>query len=141
MVPLADTITAPIRPAGFGHVDKPWGHELRWAVTERYLGKLIHIDPGHRLSLQYHLHKDESILVLNGTLDLVLEDDAGVLRTHRLGPGQSARIPVGRRHRFIASSAVDLVEVSSPEIHDVVRLEDAYGRADALAAPVAGSGG
>ena len=111
-----------------GRVDKPWGHELRWAVTDRYLGKVIHVDRGHRLSLQYHERKDESILVLRGALDLVLEDEAGELRTHRLTAGESARVPPGRRHRFIAVDDVDLVEVSSPEIDDVVRVEDDYGR-------------
>jgi mannose-6-phosphate isomerase len=120
---------SPVQPAGSGRVDKPWGHELRWAVTERYLGKVIHIGAGHRLSLQYHERKDESILVLRGTLELVLEDSAGVLRSHRLAAGESARVPTGRRHRFVASwGDVDLIEVSSPEIDDVVRIEDAYGR-------------
>lgn len=108
---------------------KPWGYELRWAITERYLGKLIHVDAGQALSLQYHERKDESIFVVSGVLDLVLEDDAGELRTHRLTPGMSARIRPRRRHRFVAVEDVDLVEVSSPEIDDVVRLEDRYGRA------------
>ena len=119
----------PVQPAGSGRVDKPWGHELRWAITDRYLGKVIHVDAGHRLSLQYHERKDESILVLRGALDLVLEDEHGELRTHRMTAGESARIPTGRRHRFVAAAGeVDLLEVSSPEIDDVVRLEDAYGR-------------
>lgn len=118
----------PVHEPGFGRVDKPWGHELRWAITDRYLGKIIHVDAGHKLSLQYHEHKDESIFVLSGALDLVLEDELGELRTHRLEAGESARIPTGRRHRFVAPVDVDLVEVSSPEIDDVVRLEDDYGR-------------
>jgi mannose-6-phosphate isomerase len=122
-------VSAPIHPAGCGRVDKPWGHELRWAVTERYLGKLIHVESGHALSLQYHVQKDEAILVIRGELDLVLEDDEGRLVTHRMGEGTSARIRPGRRHRFVAVSDVDLVEVSSPEIDDVVRLSDDYGRA------------
>lgn len=109
-------------------MEKPWGYELRWAVTDRYLGKLIHIDRGHRLSLQYHVQKDESILVISGQLELVLEDGEGVLQTSRLGPGMSARVLPGRRHRFAAVEDVDLIEVSSPEIDDVVRLEDDYGR-------------
>jgi mannose-6-phosphate isomerase len=119
---------APVRRSGHGRVDKPWGHELRWAITDRYLGKIIHVNAGHKLSLQYHEHKDESILVLDGELDLVLEDEAGELQTHRLRAGESARVHTGRRHRFIAPVDVDLVEVSSPEIDDVVRLEDDYGR-------------
>ncbi len=109
-------------------VDKPWGFEIRWAVTDRYLGKLIHVDAGHQLSLQYHVQKDESIFVSSGVLDLVLEDDSGDVLTHRLTAGMSARIRPGRRHRFIAVEDTDLFEVSSAEIDDVVRLEDDYGR-------------
>jgi oxalate decarboxylase/phosphoglucose isomerase-like protein (cupin superfamily) len=75
------------------------------------------------------VQKDEAILVLRGDLDLVLEDDEGELVTHRMGEGMSARVRPGRRHRFVAVTDVDLVEVSSPEIDDVVRLSDDYGRA------------
>jgi mannose-6-phosphate isomerase-like protein (cupin superfamily) len=117
-----------VQPPGAARVEKPWGYELRWAVTDRYLGKLIHVNSGHRLSLQYHVQKDESILVAAGLLDLVLEDDDGRLETHRLSPGMSARVRPGRRHRFVAVEDTDIFEVSSPEIDDVVRLEDAYGR-------------
>ena len=117
-----------VQPAGAARVEKPWGYELRWAVTDRYLGKLIHVDKGHRLSLQYHVQKDESIFIVSGALDLVLEDERGELQTHRLEPGMSARVKPGRRHRFVAAEDTDLFEVSSPEIDDVVRLEDAYGR-------------
>jgi oxalate decarboxylase/phosphoglucose isomerase-like protein (cupin superfamily) len=122
-----------VSTAGSARVDKPWGYELRWAVTDRYLGKLIHINRGHSLSLQYHVQKDETIHVAAGLLDLVLEDSAGELRTHRLTPGMSARVRPGRRHRFVAVEDTDLYEVSSPEIDDVVRLEDAYGRAGTTA--------
>jgi len=123
------TVAGPVQPAGSGRVDKPWGYELRWAITDRYLGKVIHVDAGHALSLQYHVQKDEAIPVLRGDLDLVLEDDTGEVATHRMGEGMSARIRPGRRHRFVAVSDVDLLEVSSPEIDDVVRLQDDYGRA------------
>jgi mannose-6-phosphate isomerase len=126
---MTDIGAGMVQSPGSGRVDKPWGYELRWAVTERYLGKLIHVNRGHSLSLQYHVQKDESIFVASGVLDLVLEDKEGELRTHRLGPGMSARIRPGRRHRFIAIEDVDVFEASSPEIDDVVRLEDAYGRA------------
>lgn len=119
---------ASLRP-GSGRVDKPWGHELRWAVTDRYLGKLLHIRGGHSLSLQLHEYKDETIYVSSGLLDLVLENDQGGLDTHRLTAGQSGHIPPGRRHRFRAVEDTDLIEVSSPEIDDVIRLEDDYGRA------------
>jgi mannose-6-phosphate isomerase-like protein (cupin superfamily) len=118
-----------IQPVGTGRVDKPWGYELRWAITDRYLGKVIHVNAGQALSLQYHVQKDETIFVLSGELDLVLEDEAGAVNTHRLTAGMSARVRPGRRHRFQAVTDVDLCEVSSPEIDDVVRLEDNYGRA------------
>jgi mannose-6-phosphate isomerase-like protein (cupin superfamily) len=121
--------SGPVTAAGSGRVDKPWGYELRWAITDRYLGKLIHVDAGQSLSLQYHVQKDETIYIQSGVLDLVLEDDSGVVRTHRLTPGMSARVRPGRRHRFVAVEDTDLFEVSSPEIDDVIRLEDAYGRA------------
>lgn len=119
---------APVQPPGAGRVEKPWGHEVRWAITDRYLGKLIHVRAGEKLSLQYHVQKDEAIFVSSGVLDLVLEDEQGEVHTHRLTRGMSARIHPGRRHRFVAVEDTDLFEVSSPEIDDVVRLEDAYGR-------------
>jgi len=118
-----------IQEVDAGRVDKPWGYELRWAITDRYLGKIIHVDAGQQLSLQYHVQKDESLYVLSGDLDLVLENERGEVETHRLTPGMSARVHPGRRHRFRAVTDVDLCEVSSPEIDDVVRLEDNYGRA------------
>jgi mannose-6-phosphate isomerase len=120
--------SSPVQAAGTGRIEKPWGHELRWAITDRYLGKIIHVNAGHQLSLQYHEQKDESIYVLRGALDLVLENDLGELETHRLTEGMSARVPVKKRHRFVGVEDCDLVEVSSPEIDDVVRLEDNYGR-------------
>jgi mannose-6-phosphate isomerase len=98
-------------------VDKPWGHELIWAHTERYVGKVLVIEAGKRLSLQLHRTKDESILVVRGRLRLELEDDSGEVRVHELGPGAHRRIPPGRKHRFEAIERVD-----------VVRLEDDYGR-------------
>lgn len=109
-------------------VDKPWGSELIWALTDRYCGKLITIDTGKRLSLQFHEHKDEAILVLSGRLLLHLEDDAGMMTTRELGPGGTAHVTVGRRHRFEAIERVELVEVSTPELGDVVRVEDDFGR-------------
>jgi mannose-6-phosphate isomerase-like protein (cupin superfamily) len=112
-------------------VEKPWGHEEIWAETPRYLGKILAIRAGKRLSLQLHRKKDEAIYVLRGTLRLTLENDAGELEVTDLGPGASRRIVPGRRHRFEAVSDCELCEVSSPEIDDVVRLEDDYGRAPA----------
>jgi mannose-6-phosphate isomerase-like protein (cupin superfamily) len=109
-------------------VDKPWGWEEIWAENDRYAGKILMIRAGRRLSLQYHEKKDESIYVLAGQLRLTLENGAGELEQADLGPGESRRIPTGRRHRFEAIEDAQLVEVSSPELDDVVRLEDDYGR-------------
>jgi len=109
-------------------VEKPWGHELIWAHTERYVGKLIVIEAGKRLSLQYHERKDESIFVVRGRLRLELEDESGRLVVQELGPGEHRRIPTGRKHRFSGIERVELMEVSSPELDDVVRLSDDYGR-------------
>jgi mannose-6-phosphate isomerase len=114
--------------SGARRVEKPWGHELIWAHTERYVGKLLVIEAGKRLSLQYHERKDESLLVIRGRLRLELEDDAGRLVERELGPGEHCRIPTGRRHRFSGIDRVELVEVSTPEIDDVVRISDDYGR-------------
>jgi mannose-6-phosphate isomerase len=113
---------------GERRVDKPWGHELHWAVTDRYVGKVLVIEPGKRLSLQYHEVKDESILVVSGRLRLLLEDEDGVDRIEELGPGEHRRVPTGRRHRYEAIERTELVEVSTPELDDVVRLSDDYGR-------------
>ena len=109
-------------------VEKPWGHELIWAHTERYVGKLLVIEAGKRLSLQKHLKKDESIFVVSGRMRLVLEDESGALQNHDLGPGEHRRIPTGRVHRFEAIERVEVMEVSTPELDDVVRLQDDFGR-------------
>lgn len=109
-------------------VDKPWGHELHWAVTDRYVGKILVIEAGQRLSLQYHEVKDEAIYVLSGRLRLSLDDAAGELQTQELGPGDYRRVRTGRRHRYEALERTELLEVSSPELDDVVRLSDDYGR-------------
>lgn len=109
-------------------VDKPWGGELIWAQTDRYVGKVITIEAGRRLSLQYHERKDEWIHVLAGRLRLTLEDESGALVERELGPGDGAHVVVGRRHRYAAIDRVELVEVSTPELDDVVRLADDFGR-------------
>jgi len=110
-------------------VEKPWGHEDIWAEQPRYVGKILSIRAGKRLSLQYHNVKDETILVLRGTLELELEDEGGQLQSHKLQTGESRHIPPGRRHRFGAVEDCELVEVSTPELDDVVRVEDDFGRA------------
>ena len=109
-------------------VPKPWGHELIWAVTDRYVGKVLVIEAGRRLSLQRHEMKDESILVTAGRMRLYLEDDAGLVREEELGPGDHRHIRTGRIHRYEAIERTELMEVSTPELDDVVRLEDDFGR-------------
>jgi len=106
-------------------VEKPWGYEIRWAITEKYLGKILHIYRGKRLSLQKHEDKDEYVYVLRGILILEV---GGVQKALR--PGESHRILPDTIHRFSATteSFVELIEVSTPEIDDVIRIEDDYGR-------------
>lgn len=109
-------------------VDKPWGHEIIWAHADRYVGKMLVINTGRRLSYQYHEVKDEWIHVLSGRLKLTLENEAGAIEDRELGPGQGAHIAVHRRHRFAAIETCTLIEVSTPELDDVIRLEDDFGR-------------
>ena len=109
-------------------VDKPWGHELIWAHTERYVGKVLHIKKGESLSYQYHVVKDETIRLLTGLLEMDIEAD-GQPGKLRLTPGQCLHITPGMKHRMIAIEDCDVLEVSTPELDDVVRLEDRYGRA------------
>ncbi|MCY4640275.1 MAG: cupin domain-containing protein [Chloroflexi bacterium] len=108
-------------------VPKPWGYELIWAETGRYAAKILHVEEGHQLSLQYHRAKDETIHVQRGTLLLLVDEGEG-LTERRLGPGESYHIAPGIRHRLRAESDCDVLEASTPELGDVVRLEDAYGR-------------
>ena len=110
------------------HVDKPWGHEDIWAWTDRYVGKLLTIEAGKRLSFQYHEHKDEWIKVVEGRLLLTLENSTGAIEERELGPGDGTRVPTGRRHRYAALERCVLIEVSTPELDDVVRLDDDFGR-------------
>ena len=106
-------------------VDKPWGYELRFARTDRYAGKVLFIQAGAQLSLQYHETKDEAFYVQSGTLELVLGKDQ---RVDTLKAGEARRIVPGTIHRFRAKTDVLLFEVSTPELEDVVRLADDYGR-------------
>jgi mannose-6-phosphate isomerase len=119
-----------IQPAKI--VNKPWGYEIIWAHTDRYVGKILHINKGESLSYQYHVVKDETIRLLSGALDLDLESD-GERSQLRLAPGESLHIVPGMKHRMIAVEDCDVLEVSTPELDDVVRLEDRYGRADSAA--------
>lgn len=109
-------------------VEKPWGHELVWAHTDRYVGKILHIRAGESLSLQYHERKDETIHVLRGRLVFRAGAEGEALREVRLEEGMSYRLLPGTRHRMEAVTDCDLLEASTPELDDVVRLEDRYGR-------------
>jgi mannose-6-phosphate isomerase len=108
-------------------VEKPWGHELIWARTDRYVGKILHIEPGHVLSLQYHNKKDESIYVLTGEIVLRVQE-GDTLNEKRMTQGAAFHIHPKLIHQFEAVVASDLLEASTPEIDDVVRLKDRYGR-------------
>lgn len=110
-------------------VDKPWGYELIWARTKDYVGKILHINRGHKLSLQYHRIKEETIFLSAGTMILVFENEHGELQEVPMSAGDAHHVPVGRKHRMIALEDCDVVEVSTPQLGDVVRLEDGYGRA------------
>lgn len=110
-------------------VEKPWGYELIWAKTDDYVGKLLHINKGHKLSLQYHEIKEETIYVTSGKMNFVFENENGVMEEILLVPGEAHHIPTGRKHRMIAVEDCDVFEVSTPHLADVVRLEDGYGRA------------
>jgi mannose-6-phosphate isomerase len=109
-------------------VEKPWGHELIWAKTGDYVGKILHIKKGHKLSLQYHQKKEETILVYSGKMNFVFENEKGELQEILLSAGEAHHIPTGRKHRMIAVEDCDVFEVSTPQLDDVVRLEDGYGR-------------
>jgi mannose-6-phosphate isomerase len=110
-------------------VDKPWGYELIFAHTDRYVGKILHVDPGQALSLQYHEVKDETLYLSDGEVELLVEEDGKLIETVLRG-GESYRIRPFTKHRMIAGEqGCDIIEVSTPELEDVVRLEDRYGRA------------
>lgn len=109
------------------NVPKPWGHETIWAHTDRYVGKILHINAGQALSVQYHNRKDETVHLLNG--DLIYRVKLGdELEDMRLTKGQSFRITPGTVHQMEAITDCDILEVSTPELDDVVRLKDRYGR-------------
>ncbi|MDG1477953.1 MAG: cupin [Myxococcota bacterium] len=110
-------------------VEKPWGHEEIWAETADYVGKVLFIKKGHRLSLQHHMVKEETVRIASGVMALELESASGELETHTLRPGESRHIAPGRRHRMYAVTDCEVYEVSTPHLTDVVRHQDDYGRA------------
>ena len=118
--------------------EKPWGHELLWARSSRYAGKILFIEKGHRLSRQYHNTKEETIMVLDGQLvceEGPSKENPEVIR-HVMDPGEIFHVTPGTVHRFCAEMGdVRLVEVSTPELGDVVRLEDDYSRVEPAPLP------
>src|SRR5258705_11720199 len=109
-------------------VEKPWGYALHWAKTDRYVGKLIHVNAGHALSLQYHNQKDETIFLWTGRMLFEIGPDPKELTAREMKPGEAVHVTPKTVHRMTAITDCDIFEVSTPELHDVVRLEDRYGR-------------
>jgi mannose-6-phosphate isomerase len=116
--------------ADYTKVDKPWGYELHWAKTDRYVGKILHVNAGHALSLQYHNRKEETILLWAGHMVFEIERGGSLARLE-MKPGDRVHVPPKTVHRMTAIQDCDIFEVSTPELDDVVRLEDRYGREDA----------
>ncbi len=112
-------------------VEKPWGHEIWWARTDRYVGKILHVKKGECLSLQYHNVKDETIMLQSGRLlfETRPAGQEGELQPIEMKPGDVFHITPGTLHRMTGLEDCDILEVSTPELEDVVRLEDRYGRA------------
>jgi mannose-6-phosphate isomerase len=108
-------------------VEKPWGYELIWARTDRYVGKILHVRAGHVLSLQYHNFKDETMYVLSG--ELILRTRTGdTLAARPFKAGESVHVPAKLVHQIEAVVDSDVLEASTPELDDLVRLQDRYGR-------------
>ncbi len=111
-------------------VDKPWGYEIIWAESEQYVGKILFVRAGQALSLQFHTVKDETVYVHEGKVQWEIGDPgATTLDVEVVGPGASFRIRPGTIHRMTAIEDTLMLEVSTPQLDDVVRLEDRYGRA------------
>ena len=108
-------------------VPKPWGHETIWAHSDRYVGKILHINAGQELSVQYHNKKDETVHLLSGEISYRVKTNK-LLEDMRLRVGESFRITPGTVHQMVALTDCDVLEVSTPELDDVVRLSDRYGR-------------
>ena len=109
-------------------IDKPWGHEIIWGQTDKYVGKILHVEAGESLSLQYHEIKDETIYLLSGKLKFIVGPDQDNLEEVLMEPGQSYHITTGLIHQMQAVETCDIMEVSTPELADVIRLKDIYGR-------------
>jgi len=116
-------------PVEVRKVPKPWGHEIIWAHTDRYVGKILHVKAGEKLSIQYHERKDETVYLLSGEMKYWVQLPGDTeLRDQRLVAGQSFRITPLTVHAIEAVTDIDVLEASTPELDDVVRLKDRYGR-------------
>jgi mannose-6-phosphate isomerase-like protein (cupin superfamily) len=109
-------------------IEKPWGYELLFALTDKYAGKLLYVKQGHRLSLQFHNIKDETLYIYQGKALVEIEDEDGRLVEHEMASGDSFHLPPMTKHRMKAIDDTYFFEVSTPELDDVVRLDDDYGR-------------
>ena len=109
-------------------IEKPWGYELIWAETAQYVGKVLHINAGESLSLQYHEVKDETIFLLSGEMRFFTGPSVEGLEEVPLLAGEAFRVKPGTLHRMEAITECDMLEASTPHLDDVVRLEDRYGR-------------
>jgi mannose-6-phosphate isomerase len=116
-------------------VPKPWGSELWFAHTDRYVGKILRVRAGCRLSIQYHQAKDETSYVLSGRVVVSQGDSAAQMTTREVGVGESWRNPPRLVHTLEALEDSEIIEVSTPQVEDIVRLEDRYGRAPNAALP------
>jgi mannose-6-phosphate isomerase len=111
------------------HVPKPWGYEIIWAKTDQYVGKILHVNAGEALSVQYHNQKDETVHLLSGEMIYRVKlPESDRLQDMKLGKGESFRIAPGTVHYIQALTDCDILEASTPHLEDVVRLEDRYGR-------------
>ena len=116
-------------PSDVTTVPKPWGHETIWAKTDRYVGKILHVKAGHALSVQYHNKKDETVYLLSGELIYWVKlPGSEELKDMKLKVGESFRITPGTVHYMEAVTDCDVLEASTPELDDVVRIQDRYGR-------------
>ena len=109
-------------------VEKPWGYEIWWAATDQYVAKILHVNKGHRLSLQYHEHKDETSYVFAGRLILFQGDTEESITERTVGVGDVWRNRPGTIHTIEALEDADVLEASTPHLEDVVRIRDDYGR-------------
>ena len=125
--PRRATETGPVQVR---RVDKPWGHELIWAHTDRYVGKILHIRAGHALSVQSHERKDETVYLLRGEIIYRVQrsGESQEMEEVRLRAGESFRLAAGTIHQMEAVTDCDVLEASTPDLDDVVRLSDRYGR-------------